>query len=247
MRNILIIFLCTASVCLAQESCHNDEFGFTIDIPSGWYMTSENEWSDKVKKVLEKRYSSGNLLILNPSGIEPLRFPSIIVQGIKLKRTTTSEAIADLKNNGKERLTKHTGYMAKYDLLGKKINQYSKTDTFYNYDSSRKMAIAKILYEHNKEGTYVLVTMAKFIGRKRVVDFRGYWKGDDPEGFWQTFNEVIDSFEFDQDAKPGGIFGEAKEFSDMSKKQKFNLIWKWGGIILTISIIIGITRYVLGR
>lgn len=237
MRIFLIAILCTVSVCLAQESCHNDEFGFTIEVPAGWNISFEDEWSDKVKEVLEKLYSNKTLLILNPPGVEIAKSPCVHVQGIKLKRKTTSEMIAYLKKNGKERLTKHTGYMAE-DMLGRKINQYSKMDTFYNYDSSGKVAIAKILYEHNEEGTYVLVAMAKFVGRRRVVDFSGYWKGDDPESFWQAFNEVVDSFEFDHDTVPKGL---------ISEPITLRRVMKWGSIILTISIILVFVKMLLGR
>jgi len=246
MRNILIIFLFTASVCLAQESFHNDEFGFTIEMPVGWNISFENEWSNEVKDSLERVFDGKTLLMLNPSDVKAPKTPCIQVQGRKLQKTTTSEAINTLKHTGEEFMTYSAEYLAE-SLLGRNVNQYDKMDTFYDYDSSRKAAIAKILYQHKREDIYFLSARAKFIGLQRVIDFRGYWEGDDPESFWQTFNEVIDSFEFDQDARPGGILGAAKEIGDMSKEQKFNLIWKWAGIILTISIIIGIARYVLGR
>jgi len=49
VRYVVIVFLCTASVCLAQETYHNEEFGFIIDTPSEWRVSLEDEWSDKVK------------------------------------------------------------------------------------------------------------------------------------------------------------------------------------------------------
>ena len=101
MRIVLIAILCTSSVCLTQGNCHNDEFGFTIEVPAGWNVSFEDEWSDKIKTTLEKKYSFKSLAILNPSGIESFKIPFILVQGNKLKRTTTSEAITELKKNGK--------------------------------------------------------------------------------------------------------------------------------------------------
>lgn len=240
MRYLIVFFLC-ASACLAQGTHHNDEFGFTLEVPVGWNISFEDQWSDKVKWALEKLYSNKTLLILNPPGVEIAKSPCIHVQSIKLKRTTTSEAIADLKKNGKERLTKHTEYMAE-DMLGRKINQYSKMDPFYNYYSSRYLAIARILYEHNEDSTYALVAMAKFIGRQRVVDFSGYWKGDDPKGFWQAFNEVIDSFEFDQDAAPKGLITAVP-----SGPITLMRVMKWFSWILGILIVVGIAKALLFR
>ncbi len=81
--------------------------------------------------------------------------------------------------------------------------------------------------------------------------FRGYWKGDNPEEFEEIFDKVVNSFKFDSEAKPKGLLGavsqEIKEISTLSKEQKSKRIWKWGGTILTILIIIGIVKRLLVR
>jgi len=252
MRIFLIAILCTSSVCLAQESCHNDEFGFTINIPSKWYASLEEEWPDKLKNALELLYFTKKplLLMLNPLGTEIGKAPCIHVEGIKLKRTTTSEAIAILERTGREKITNEARAWAEI-LLRKKFNQYREVDTSYDYNSSGKLGIAKILYEHKINETYFLSAIATFVGRQRRVDFSGYLKGDNPEEFWQVFTEVIDSFEFDPDAAPKGGLGkiteEIKGVGGLSKEQKFNRILKWGSIILTISIILVFVKMLLGR
>lgn len=244
MRYLIVFFLC-ASACLAQGTHHNDEFGFTIGIPSQWHATTENDWSNKIKAVSKKQFwSSKPLLILNPSGAKTLNVPSIIVHGIKLKRTTTSEAIADLKKNGSDTMTSSAENIAMFRVLGKNFNQYREEDTFYDYDSSKNCATAIILYQHNTENTYFTAAMSKCIGLKRVVDFRGYWKGANPEEFRQIFNGVIDSFEYDSDA--AAPFGSSIEGRNLSEKI-LNKALKWGGIILTISIILGFVKMLLGR
>ncbi len=240
MRYLIIFNLCIFSICLAQESFRNDEFGFALEVPVGWNISFENEWPDEVKDSLERLHESKTLLMLNPSGIKAPKAPCIQVQGRKLQKTTTSEAIKVLKETGKKYVTASARYLAQ-SLLGRNANQYNQIDTFYDYDSARKLAVAKILYQHKDRDIYFLSASAKFIGLQRVIDFQGYWKGDDPESFWQVFIGVTDSFEFDADAKPKWGIG------DMSGEQKFGLIWKLVGIILTISIIIGIVKYVLGR
>ena len=250
MRYFSIVFFCVTSVCLAQETYHNEEFGFTIGIPSQWYATSENEWSDELKTGLEKLYSNKVLLILNPLDTNPINVPSIIILGAKLERTTTTEAIEYLKKNGKEELINSAKYMAE-GVLGRKIKKYSVIDNFYDYNPAKKCGISKIIYQHNYDGIFFLSARAKFVGLKRLIDFRGYWEGDDPKEFRQVFNEILDSFEFDPDAKPKGMFGaiprEIKEIGGLSKEQKLKRIWKWAGTILTILIIFGVAKTVLGR
>jgi len=238
VRYVVIVFLCTASVCLAQETYHNEEFGFIIDTPSEWRVSLEDEWSDKVKTAFKLLYTSKPLCILYPSGIKTTDAPCIIVFGQKTREVTTPELIELIKNTGEKMLTSHAEDLAK-GLLGKKFKQYREIDAFYDYNSSRELATASIFYKHNNEdNVYFIVARAKFIGLQRVIDFRGYWKGDDPDRFQAVFDEVIDSFDFDPEAKPSG---------NLSKEQKFDRILKWGGTILTISIILGFIRILSGR
>lgn len=251
MRLLITSFfiLIAGSICLAQEKYHNDEFGFTLEIPVGWNISLENEWSDEVKASLRRLYESKTLLMLNPSGVKALKTPCIQVQGKRLQRSTTSEAIADLKKTGKKYVTAGADYVAHCFLSN--IKQYNQADTFYDYDSSKKLAIAKILYQNKNDSTYFLSASATLVGLQRVIEFNGYWKGDDPESFWQIFNEVIDSFEFDKDTAPKGLITavpqEIKEISKMSKPVTPARIMKWVGWILGILIIIGVIKTIFFR
>ena len=233
--------MCITSVCLAQETYHNEEFGFTVNIPSGWEMTTWDQLPDKTKTSLEKALQK-SFLIIHLLDVEPPKNPCILVRGHEIRRGTTSGAISKFKKTGKEHMMKITKYFGKH---------YQQVDSSYDYDPKRYVGVAKILYQHKNDDTYLLSTCAKFIGVERVVDFEGRWKGDDPEEFWQVFTEVIDSFELDPDATPKGGLGkitqEIKEVSELSDEQKFNRIWKWGGIILTISIILGFVKMLLAR
>jgi hypothetical protein len=246
----MIFTLCAVSVCLAQERFHNDEFGFTLETPAGWTISFENEWSNEVKDSLERLYDGKTLLMLNPSGVKAPKAPCIQVQGKKLQKTTTSEAIGDLKETGEKQMPNSARYLAQ-SLLGGNASKYSQIDTFYNYNPTKKLAIAKILYQNKDDNTYFLSARAKFIGLQRVIDFRGYWKGENPEQFWQVFNKVINSCEFDQDAAPKGLITsvpqEIKEISNMSKPATPARIMKWVGGILGILIVAGVVKALFFR
>jgi len=230
----MMFILLVPSIVIAQNEYHDDEFGFALSVPLKWQMSFEHQWSEKLKSFLKNRYSGHAVLMINPLGVEPSKNPCIQVHAKELVRTTTSEAITDLKKTGNEILMKSSKYLAR-DLLGRKSKKYKEIDKFYDYDSKKHLAIAKVLYQDNEGGTYALVARAKFIGLQRVVDFDGYWKGDEnPEQFWGVFTQVIDSFEFDADAKPKGIIGsipqEIKEISKLSREQKVSRIFKWFSI-----------------
>lgn len=238
---IVIIILFASSLTLAQDEYHDDEFGFTVNASAGWQISTEDQWTDKTKTFLKNYYVNKTILMINPLGIEPLKNPCIQIQGKILDRTTTSEAIGHLKDKGEEVMLKYTRYVAE-DFLGKKLKEYSEIDEFYDYDSKRSLAIAKVVYKNNKNDTYALTAMAKAIGLQRVIDFRAYWKGENPEDFWQVLTEVINSFNFDTDTIPkrglGKIARDIKEVDNLSKVEKVSRIWEWAGIILTISIVL---------
>jgi hypothetical protein len=246
----MIFILCSVSACLAQEKYHNDEFGFTLETPEGWNISFENEWSDEDKDSLKRLFEGKTLLMLNPSGVKAPKVPCIQVQGRKLERTTTSEAIADLKETGKKHVTYSAEYLAQ-SIFGKKIGQHNQIDTFYNYDSTKKLAIAKILYQNKNDNIYFLSVTGMFIGLQRVIEFNGYWKGENPEEFWQVFKKVVDSFAFDQDTAPKGLITsvpqEIKEVSNMPRPVASMRLMRWVGGIIGILIVAGVVKVVFFR
>jgi hypothetical protein len=88
-----------------------------------------------------------------------------------------------------------------------------------------------------------------FIGLQRVIEFNGYWKGENPEEFWQVFKKVTDSFAFDKETAPKGLITsvpqEIKEISKMSKPESSMRLMRWvGRIIIGILIVTGIAGVV---
>jgi len=243
MRYFIVIIFCITSVCLAQETYHDEDYGFTIDIPSNWYISFDDEWPDEVKSALEQHYLSKALFMLSPLGVEVPYSPCIrVFGGIGTKNTNLRTTYVE--KNGKRMLTSKMKSMID-ELLEGDVKQYHEIDTYYDYDSSKYLAIAKTLYKHNEESTYFMVTSAKFIGQPQGIDFQGYWAGIEHEEFWQVFSEVVDSYRFGQVSEVVDSLKFGTE--PKSKEEVVNQIWKWGGIILTISIILGFTKKLLGR
>jgi len=66
----------------SQDSI-NDDFGFTIDIPSEWHIGFEDSWPEETRATLEKHTGGKDLLLtLNPLGIEPPSAPCIYALGV---------------------------------------------------------------------------------------------------------------------------------------------------------------------
>lgn len=255
MRYFIIALLLLSPLSFAQEKYHNEEFGFTFKLPSGWQAKTEDELTDKQRNVLGLyAFLYEFFVILNPLDTEPSDFPTIIVvMGNIYEGSTTSEVIAGIES-GKKKLVESTENMKK-TVLGKKINIYSEIDTFYNYAPSCYRAVCRILYKIESEevpwDTYAAVAQAKIVGRKRVIRFKGFYSGENPVDFQESFVEVANSFEFDLDAAPkkglGTITQEIKDVSELSRRYTFKKISIWVGWILTASIILGFAKMVYGR
>lgn len=244
MRHFIIVLL-FASTCFAQERYYQEEFNFSVNIPEGWYHSLEEDWPESTKKILKRIYTSKTLLMFNPLNATPSEIPCIQIQGKVMEHSTTSQIIDHLKIDGEDKLVSSAEYLAK-DTFGKKINGFQKVDTFYDYNSQNHRAIAKIVFKNPETGNLFVSARAKFIGARRAVDLRGYWTGQNPDEFWGLFNEFVDSFEFDPEAKVkigiGGISQEVSDIKEISPEAGLRRIFKWGGIILGVLIVLGIFK-----
>ncbi|HEG44278.1 MAG TPA: hypothetical protein ENH94_09540 [Phycisphaerales bacterium] len=243
MRYFMVIIFCITSVCLAQETYHDEEYGFTIDIPSNWYISFDDEWSDELKTTHEQHYLSDVLFVLNPLDVEIADSPCIRAFAGLAKKTTRFGFNAFIQR-GESVLTRSMRQTADM-VLGEKIKQYREINVFYDYEPAKRLAIAKILYKHNSDNTFFMVTRAKSFGQTQSINFQGFSSGVDHEDFWQVFSEVVDSYRFGQVSEVVDSLKFGTE--PKSKEEVLNQIWKWGGIILTISIIIGVAKKLLGR
>jgi hypothetical protein len=251
VSTILMFFFFSFTLCKAQEIYHNEEFEFSINVPSEWQISFQNEWPEEIKTVLAQRYFSKILFMLNPLGVKAPDAPCIMVFGQKIEGMTTSEAITFIRQSWEKQGLVSAEEMAE-ELLLKKIKQYEKIETLCDYNSSKNMGIAKILYKHdNEENTYFTVAFIKYIGLRRDITFRAYWKGENPEEFMVILGGFIDSFQFDQDANPKNMLEtipeEIEEIGNLSKEQKFGRVLKWAGIILTVSIVLGFLKMLFFR
>ena len=233
MKYTVFIFLFAASICLAQEY-HNEEINFTIDVPSGWNISFEDQWPDKLKADIEK-YNIKPLFVIDSSENRSSR---IIVFGNEEGKGQFSFSMAQrfAEKNAKNMMT--SDILAK-ELLGQDARQYRKIDSFYDYDSSKHLWLAKIIYEDkNDEASRFITSWAMVFTSKKKIEFRGYSKDRFPEEFWKTFQDVVDS------VKVGSSYS-VKE--NLSSENMLKTVIKWGGILLTISIILGFIKILLGR
>lgn len=242
LRFVFLLYVC--SVCFGQDTYYNNEYGFTIVVPSQWHTSFDKEWSDEVKTKLIELYSSTTLLMLNPLNIKPADAPCIQIQGkMFTSEISPSQAILLIKKTGFKQLPKDANYLAK-DILGTKFGRYRQIDQFYNYEDSKNLALTKMLYKKNDANIYFLSARAKFIGYRSMIDLRGYYDGNSPEQFWQTFKGVVDSFRFDKGTLPKQT---SEEISYETGQKTFSLISKLITWLLVASIVLWILKKFINR
>lgn len=234
MRYLAILLLC-ASACLAQQTQHNEEFGFTITIPSGWQIVFEDEWSFKVKDKLEEQYVSKPLFLLKPANVE-ISDSCIMVFGRKVDEEVSSLATAFVEQSAEKMMT--SDMLAK-EILGPDIETYQKVNSSYDRNSSENLSIARVIYQdENDQGRKFITAWAKFFVDKKDINLRGYSKSKPPDQFWSIFRDVV-----------GSVYISSHDVSgkNISSEGMLNQVMKWGGIILTISIILGIAKIIFAR
>lgn len=244
MRNLILLFLCATSFCLAQETYYNEEYRFTIDIPLNWDISLEDEWSDEIKTTLKGHYLSKAICILNPSDIEISSSPCIRVFGGSAKKKTHFRSNYIIQD-GEKILTRSINNTVN-EVIGDKIRLYRKVDSFYDYDSSKSLIMANILYKHVKEDSYFIVTGAMFFGRAKTINFQGFSLGNDHEEFWRLFKEVVNSYKVKL-IRPKMTGSTEIEPDTKLTEEKSNQIWKWGGTIFGILVILGFVKKKLLR
>lgn len=244
MKNLVLLVFCVTSFCLAQETYYNEEYRFTVDIPLNWDISLEDEWPEELKTTLKGYYLSKAICMLNPSGIEISSSPCIRVFG-GLEDGKSRFRSNYIIQNGEKILTRSINNTVN-EVTGDKIKQYRKVDSFYDYDSSKSLIMANILYKHNKNDSYFIVTIAKFFGRAQSISFQGFSSGNDHEEFWQLFKEVVNSYKVKL-IRPKTTDSTKIEQDAELQEEKSNQIWKWGGAILGILVILGFVKMFLFR
>lgn len=229
----------------------NEQYGISFSLPDDWKVTDYEDLSPEIQQKLIRLYKQSQTL-----GVCGIKKPdkwnrtTMIIQYQDFKNVGFRDAMRELKSeHGKEMMITLAKLLA-LDTMGGRLRSYHIVESDSDFDKDRDMAFGKIYYQTRDKSDFV-AKVSKLLVKDGIVTLQCFSLGTEVDTFEKTIGEIIDSFEFDPGAKSKGISGaipqDINEVGNLPKEQTFNRIWKWVGIILTISIILGFVKMLLAR
>jgi len=229
----------------------NEQYGISFSLPDDWKVVDYEDLSSEKQQRLKKNYKQSQTLAI--CGIKrPDRWnrTTVIIQYQNFKDIGFRDAIRELKSEHGKKMMISLAKLLALDTIGGRLQSYHIVESDSDFDNDRSMAFGKVYYQNRDKSDFVAM-VSKLLVKDGIVTLQCFSLGTEVDTFEKTIGEIIDSFEFDPGAKSKGISGaipqDIKEVGNLSKEQKFNRILKWGGIIVTISIILGFVKMLLAR
>ncbi len=229
----------------------NEQYGISFNLPDDWKVVDYEDLSPEKQQRLKENYKQSQTLVI--CGIKrPDRWnrTTVIVQYQNFKDIGFRDAIRELKSEHGKTMMISLAKLLALDTVGGRLRSYHIVESDSDFDNDRSMAFGKVYYQDRDKSDFVAMVF-KLLVKDGIVTLQSFSFGTEVDTFEETIGEIIDSFEFDPDAKPKGVLGsvpqEIKDVSNLSKEKTFNRIWKWGGIVLTIWIVLGLAKMLLDR
>lgn len=222
----------------------NEEYGIHFVLPGNWKVIDFIDLPLEKQKKLNRITRPFNTLSISSYKEENGQDSSqIIIQYRKFENSTFEKAKRFIQTeHGKELLiTSAKGHVEE----SQKIKLYKVVETESDFVNSANRGYAIVHYESN--GRPDLIGMVvKILVKDGVVNLRCFARGSETGEFVDTVNNIADSFQYN-----GYGFSQGTVFSDddeaYSDEQTAKQIWKWGGILLTVSIILGFIKMLFFR
>lgn len=233
---ILIFILFSSLSSFAQEEYYNDSLGFGFVVPQGWELSFQEDWPEEIRT--DFRFMGSTDFLCNPENIELLKFPFIWIEAVQ-------ESVRD-----KEGFISEVYLLSRLDVdkmnLPGRSDRFVKVDTHYEKVNNH-IALAMSVYRKSRTSRKTVIARAHFVGTDNYLVVRGFWTAETHEQVWAIYNDVIDSFKYNPEMSASISERIENEIEEMTPVKGISLIWKWAGIILTISIVVGIAKWMFGR
>ncbi|MBW8001642.1 MAG: inositol polyphosphate kinase family protein [Planctomycetes bacterium] len=224
----------------------NEQYGVSFILPDDWKVIEYEDLSPEKQQRLEKNYKQSQTLAI--CGIKrPDRWnrTTVIIQYQDFKEMGFRDATRELKSEHGKKMMISLAKLLALDTVGGRLESYRIVKSDSDFDNDRSMAFGKVYY-YNPDKSDFVAMVSKILLEDGMVTLQSFSFGTEVENFEGTIGEIIDSFEFDDDGEPKGIFDaapqEAKELGDMSNPATLKQVTKWIGWILTILIVGGIAK-----
>lgn len=252
VKNIIFLSLILVMVSSAFSKDYiNEQYGISLNIPDDWKVIAYEELPlEKQQKLKADNRQSETLAICGIKRPDEFNMTTLIIQFQNFKEIQLNDAIKELKSeHGKEMMISLAELFA-LDCFGGRLKTYSIVKSDSDFDKSKNISFGKIYYHDPDKGDFVAM-VSKILYKGGLVTLQSFAFGSEVANFESTINKTIDSLKFDSvsasENTPDKMQDDVEEVKHHTNDQNFDKIWKWAGIILTASIVLGFIRMVLRR
>lgn len=250
-NGFLLILILSLVTTVFGKSYDNDEYGIHFTLPDHWEVIDFESLPLEKQQGLNRLYRPfKTLAICKLKDQSNLLLSQVIIQYRGFEKVTFSEAKKYIQSQDAEKRMITSAEINVSDVIGRDIKKYRLVETKCDFVKSANGLYGIVRYEGN-DTLKVIGAEVKFLCIDGWVNLCCFSRGSEADRFVDTVNEIADSFQYDDNVLEGREISDEVSESSASdnyvRKQTFKAIWKWGGIILIISIVVGILKMLFFR
>ncbi|MCK4998340.1 MAG: hypothetical protein KAS23_02355 [Anaerohalosphaera sp.] len=247
IKIIVLMLINMIQTGVRGQDFKNEEYGISFVLPDQWRIIEYGDMQlDRQKKLDNMFHPFKTLAVCGVWDSSNPDMSQIFIQYRKFEKSNYNKAKRFIQTDlAKERMIGSAEINAK-DGLGREINYYKITYSKSDFISSADRAYGVVHYEGDSKPKVIGMDV-KFLCRDGWVGLRCFSRGSETNTFESIVNSIADSFQYEGHKSMAGTEVSVEEADRLSYEQTGKNIWKWLGIILTISIVLGLIRMVFFR
>jgi hypothetical protein len=222
-RLIVIVGVCfLATVCSAQQDYSNSKWHFSLTVPEGWEIITDDMLLSESKEKFEIRFKDEEILALCREVDAENEKNSMLIQARSIGEAKEGLVLEAFHEDGlRSDWNWQVGRSYLEDFRGDLIEQgqvarKSKYKSYVYYDLDRHIFFEKIVLPR-KRGGAIGISTVRLLGSNRITILSFNLYGETPEDLLGLLEEVVDSFTYDEHYG----FGEATGLDVMK------ILWHW--------------------
>ena len=225
----------------------NEEYGVHFVLPDHWKVIDYEDLPLEKQQRLDKRHHPFKTLAIcgfrNHDGPD---LTQIFIHYRRFDRVTFSEAKKRIKTEFIQKMMITSAKTNVTDVIGREVKQYRIFEKKCGLIKSANRLYGLVHYK-GYDRPEIIAMEVKFLCKDGWVGLGCFSRGSETENFVDSINKIADSFQYDGSSTVVKNEMSEEEASRLSREQTADNIWEWGGIILTILIVLGFIKMLFFR
>ncbi len=247
VRLFVFILIAVSMTTVFGKDYANEQYGIHFILPDHWNIVDFEDLPLEKQQRLDNRYHPFKTLSI--CGFRDHHGPdrtNVIIKYKKFEKESLNKAINLAQSEYAKKMMITSAKLNASDGIGREIKEYKAVETECGFVNSTNRAYGFVRYKSNNKPNLVAIAVKIFV-KDGVVDLDCFSIGSEADGFVDTVNTIADSFQYDGNTSTINNTSETPGPNELVTKQTFKGVWKWAGIILTVSIVLGILRMLFFR